>query len=699
MFVNSPVFQVSIARAPASGTVPKELPPPCSHFVDRNFERSLLDNACESRLPSPNVVVISGMPGVGKSALVSAWGNKQRKSRFLDGQLYLDLCPTREGGASPVADALRSKLSQMAGPDAVSHTRPADLAAQYRSFTCDKDILVVLENVSSYADIEPFIPNSPSSLVLATSSRTDIGSLDADITTIPLGELDQDDAFDLFTRVAFGMSGEKALRALPPDEAEGVASVLEHCCGLPLAIRASANILRQGGARSAVELHRRLVCTESEVFRRPELADVWRECCRALDQRCLSAIRAFAALSSSEATLGTLAAVWGVGPVDARSIVGELLGFGFVSLDSPPDDRGLSLASEVSLPRAIRAYLRAQMAEEGSLDGTQASSITALLSHYRVLVQELDHSLKPARLRLYDRIPSNNLVRELLVGRTEFEVFESECALLDSIPRIMDFLPASNGDVWAIGDALWSFYNGTSRYQAGYELFSACSRLARRAGSALAASRLAVMASGMLAKLGRAAEGLGPIDAALAEHEGSSRLDVLSMFHEFRGICLHELGRCREAVAEFSEARAGNESRGNSRGCCLQDLLLSRTYRKLAEAGKAEEAARRSIAEVDRDRDKHTYAKSAQELCFALALAGKHEEAISFGKESAELFAQLGEYRRAYRTLFAVAESLHALGKDEDAASVAEGVRDYYGSIGLDEERERVARFIDSLCR
>ena len=95
-------------------------------FVDRSAERGLLEDACADSA-STKVVVVDGIPGVGKSALVKKWGNEKRIDHFSDGQIYLDFAASEEGGASPVADMLRSKLSQMIGPDAVSRTRPSDL--------------------------------------------------------------------------------------------------------------------------------------------------------------------------------------------------------------------------------------------------------------------------------------------------------------------------------------------------------------------------------------------------------------------------------------------------------------------------------------------------------------------------------------------------------------------------------------------
>ena len=129
LFVNSPVFQVNVGQGAAVASLPRELPPACAHFVDRSAERGLLEDACADSA-STKVVVVDGIPGVGKSALVKKWGNEKRIDHFSDGQIYLDFAASEEGGASPVADMLRSKLSQMIGPDAVSRTRRSELPAQ-----------------------------------------------------------------------------------------------------------------------------------------------------------------------------------------------------------------------------------------------------------------------------------------------------------------------------------------------------------------------------------------------------------------------------------------------------------------------------------------------------------------------------------------------------------------------------------------
>ena len=77
--------------------------------------------------------------------------------------------------------------------------------------------------------------------------------------------------------------------------------------------------------------------------------------------------------------------------------------------------------------------------------------------------------------------------------------------------------------------------------------------------------------------------------------------------------------------------------------------------------------------------------------------AGKHGEALAYGKDAAEIFAELGEYRRAHAPLFAIAESLPALADDDDAEAFAGEVRDYYERVGLSAEYEQASRFLESL--
>ena len=76
LFVNSPVFQVNVGQGAAVASLPRELPPACAHFVDRSAERGLLEDACADSATT-KVVVVDGIPGVGKSALVKKWGNEK----------------------------------------------------------------------------------------------------------------------------------------------------------------------------------------------------------------------------------------------------------------------------------------------------------------------------------------------------------------------------------------------------------------------------------------------------------------------------------------------------------------------------------------------------------------------------------------------------------------------------------------------
>lgn len=111
---------------------PAQLPPPPAHFTGRGDLRQelnlALDTARHPRPPTPAVAVISGMAGVGKSALALHVAHGLRE-RFPDGQLYVNLhgatpgmTPSRPARRSPRCCAT-SVPSRAASPN-TSTRRP-----------------------------------------------------------------------------------------------------------------------------------------------------------------------------------------------------------------------------------------------------------------------------------------------------------------------------------------------------------------------------------------------------------------------------------------------------------------------------------------------------------------------------------------------------------------------------------------------
>jgi tetratricopeptide (TPR) repeat protein len=178
------------------------------------------------------VAVISGMAGVGKTALALYWGQRVRE-RFPDGQLYVNLRGHAPPSPMPAIEALASFLQALGVP---AEQVPVDLeqaAALYRSLLADKQMLVLLDDAHNLKQARPLLPGGRGCVVLVTS-RDRLGGLVAieGAAHLDLDVLDPDEARELLARVL----GPEPIQAEPQAAAE-----LARLCGyLPLALRVAA---------------------------------------------------------------------------------------------------------------------------------------------------------------------------------------------------------------------------------------------------------------------------------------------------------------------------------------------------------------------------------------------------------------------------------------------------------------------------
>jgi DNA-binding SARP family transcriptional activator len=231
VLIDAPSLGFEEPPAPAKDRAPSELPAGPHTLVGRAHDLARIGAALRRRpdSASPGLAVISGAPGVGKTALALVAAHRLR-DRFPDGQFYAALHTGAGAPADPLR-VLRDFLRAVSDADPPSRLEAA--ACRFRSWTADRKVLVVLDDAASPAQVAPLLPNGLGCAALVTSRGPLPGLPSAG--TVRLGALDPGDGFQLLAALA----GEARVLKNP----EAALELLELCDNLPLAIRVAAEKL------------------------------------------------------------------------------------------------------------------------------------------------------------------------------------------------------------------------------------------------------------------------------------------------------------------------------------------------------------------------------------------------------------------------------------------------------------------------
>ncbi|MFF3675557.1 BTAD domain-containing putative transcriptional regulator [Streptomyces sp. NPDC002120] len=242
------------ATAPPPRPRPSQIPAASTGFVGRGAELEQLDRllllpAFERGGQVP-AALVTGFPGVGKTALAVRWAHRVRE-RFPDGQLYGDLHGYGDRRALDPGRVLASFLRALGVRDTEIPDTLDEAANLYRTLLSDRRMLIVLDNAREESQIRPLVPGTAGCAVLVTSRNTLPGLVARDgVPRIDLDVLDPDEALALLGQLVRGGRVEA--------EPLAAMALVRHCGGLPLAIRLLAARLAEypgsGIAQLCVEL-------------------------------------------------------------------------------------------------------------------------------------------------------------------------------------------------------------------------------------------------------------------------------------------------------------------------------------------------------------------------------------------------------------------------------------------------------------
>ena len=182
----------------------------------------------------PAILVIEGMPGVGKTALAQEFAHRiARTQKFPDGQLYASLAYV--GGSRAPADVLQNFLTALGLDRRRIPEETSDRVNVFRSITADRQLIVLLDAAYGYDQVRQLLPTGSRCLVIITT-RWSLG-YKFDMSRYPLAPPQTSDALRILTAFARTKSSEAAADA---------AEIVDCCGALPLALRNAGEQIADG---------------------------------------------------------------------------------------------------------------------------------------------------------------------------------------------------------------------------------------------------------------------------------------------------------------------------------------------------------------------------------------------------------------------------------------------------------------------
>jgi tetratricopeptide (TPR) repeat protein len=630
-------------RWPVPG--PIQLPPPPPSLVGRQSELAHLDALREHRREYPRITVLTGVGGVGKTALAVHWLST-RRATFPDGVLYTSFAADpADGGPEPPDIALHGFLTALGVPAEDIPARTGQRAALFRAHTTGRTFALLLDNVVHAAQVRTLLPATPGAFALVTS-RAQLSGLSLDgADIVPVEPLGGHAARALLVTRA----GDGRLDA-DPAAAE---DILRSCGGLPLRIAVVGARLRARPERSLAR----------EIRGRAPAADPTRTVFEAsydsLTPAAAQLYRLCGLLPGRHLALDALAHVLGV-PVDALDgLADELIEANLLT------EHG----DVVSQHDVVRDDARAR-GERATTQPERHALVRSFTHWYVVRALAADELIHPFRKHFADPVTGIFADRDEALSWWRRDQQVIRAVTREAAARTWDT------EVWQLSEASWGFF----LHHRDYEPFLALTALgvgaARRCGLPLVEARLRSQLAFALEQLGRLAEAAAEHAVALEigerENDGPTRATAVSWLAR----AARRRGDLHEALRLYQRSADVHAEIGRPRGVAL---ARRRRGELLVELGRDEEAAveltaaATTMAEVG-DANQHARAVTA--------LARLHERHGEYDAARTRLLGAL-DVVRALDSPFYTAEVLATLAELETRHDDVEEAREHRAEARL----------------
>ncbi|GAA0350762.1 NB-ARC domain-containing protein [Streptomyces blastmyceticus] len=634
--------------------VPFQLPPALAHFEDRQAEQERILRAAESHAGdgSPLVVALSGIGGIGKTALGFHVARRLSR-RYPDGVLYVDLDDLRRDGVVEVADAVAQLLTGLGVTPEWLERSFAGRSKQYWTRTRDKRLIVIIDNARYGSEAVPLLPASAGSLAIVTSQ----GALyDLDGTApveVPVNPLALDHAARLLARIV----DDHRL----PAEPDAAAALVRGCGGLPAALNVAGQWVRKYRRRSLSRLVEELT---AELRERgiPMVEAVWDAAYAGLDQEAARLYRLLSLHPAPVVTDPAAAALLGVGQQRAVDALEELESAGL-----------LERRSEGCRMHDLLRGHAARRAREADPDGAErAEARRALIRWYRRQSGRADLMAAGPRMTLAELPePVADVPDVEFSTKTEaLRWLESQRLALYGCVRL-SFDSGLDEDAWALCEPLWTHFLDHPHYADVTDAFATGVAAADRLEHLPAMVRMRCQLARPLWEQQRYDEAAEHLRRALNASEalGGSGPErkLRASAVEFGGLLKLAMGELEGAATDFDAALRIHTAIENAYGVLLQTHLLGRTALRQGEVGRAVTLLSDAHRMAREQRRERMTARTGFELGRALRRAGRAAEAEDLVRAALRSARDRGSTADEARVL----EELAGLADDRGATAEA----------------------------
>ena len=654
---------------------PNQLPPPV-RLTGRAAGAAAMDAGRENR-----VIVLTGPPGVGKTALAVGWGHAVRGD-FPDGVLFADLHGYAPDGPASASEMLARFLRALGVDPRQVPTDLAELTGIYRSIMIGKRMLVVLDDALTAAQVSPLLPPSPESVAVVTS-RLRLGGLAArGARVIQLDRLDADAALELLARTM----GDERVLAQPHAARE----LVELCAGLPLALCVSGARLAARSRWPVSEM------VEAMAHERERLAALRMED----DIPVHSALHvSYSALPADAARLYRLmglfpgthfdsavaAATAAVPRAQAKQLLGVLTDANLL------DD---AAGSQYRFHDLTRLHAR-EMAEREEQAAARAEAIRRLLDWFLAAAVAAGRAVMPYR---------TDVAPDICHPPAEPARFAGPSGALDWLDRELPNVIASARLAaserlwlvpWQLAEAMWPLFVYRGRWAERLELDRLGLDAVREGGDALGTAK-------MLYKIGRSVMDIGQLDQAQDYFEQA--------MHAWRGLgqrdrvagSLRRLGFVAmarshpdDAVDWFARALGEYRELADARHIALTLTDLGDAFTETGRTDEAISALTEAGSLLADSPDPHNQARVLIRLGRARERAGQRELAASYLDRALRAMREIGSVRGEAEALLSLGDLAFQAGDRDEARNryvEAQRLLITLGSMEQAQVRMRLAR-------